>query len=101
MPCVCIKEGRKPTKHRIEDIELSSSVSFLKKKAAEKLEIPVEEQSKYAFGITHSRFLRLVVAKLSRVRVRKLRFILQLSDQYKARNQFYFAIAIFGLSIIN
>ena len=46
MPCICVKEGRKPTKHRIEDIELNSSVSVLKEKAAERLNIPVKEQSR-------------------------------------------------------
>jgi len=45
MPCIRIKEAYQSTKHVIEGIELSCRVEDLKKIAAEKTNIPVEEQN--------------------------------------------------------
>jgi len=49
MPCIRIKEAYQSTKHVIEGIELSCRVEDLKKIAAEKTNIPVEEQSKLTY----------------------------------------------------
>ena len=46
MPSIRIKEAYQTTKHVIEGIELNWKVEELKKIAAEKTNIPVEEQSK-------------------------------------------------------
>ena len=46
MPCIRIKEANQTTKHLIHGIDLNSKVEELKKIAAEKTNIPVEEQSK-------------------------------------------------------
>ena len=45
MPCIRIKEAYQSTKHVIEGIELNCKVGDLKKIAAEKTNIPVEQQS--------------------------------------------------------
>ena len=45
MPCIRIKEVYQTTKHVIEGIELNCRVEELKKIAAEKTNIPVEDQS--------------------------------------------------------
>lgn len=50
MPFIRIKEAYKTTKHVIEGIELSCKVEELKKLAAEKINIPVQEQSKLTYG---------------------------------------------------
>lgn len=46
MPCIRIKEANQTTKHLIHGIDLNSKVEELKKIAAEKTNIPVDEQSK-------------------------------------------------------
>lgn len=51
MPSIRIKEAYQTTKHVIEGIELNWKVEELKKIAAEKTNIPVEEQSKLAYGL--------------------------------------------------
>ena len=45
MPCIRIKEAYQTTKYVIDGIELNCKVGDLKKIAAEKTNIPVEEQS--------------------------------------------------------
>ena len=48
MPCICIKEALQPTKHLIEGIELNCKVGELREKAAEKTNIPIDEQTSRA-----------------------------------------------------
>lgn len=45
MPCIRIKEANQTTKHLIHGIDLNSKVEELKKIAAEKTNIPIEEQN--------------------------------------------------------
>ena len=51
MPCISIQDWEKSGCHLIEGIELTSSVSELKERAAEKVNLPAFEQSKWTFFI--------------------------------------------------
>lgn len=67
MPCIRIKEVYQTTKHVIEGIELNCRVEELKKIAAEKTNIPVEDQSTVCIACLWFCFLKLKLYSVHQV----------------------------------